>query len=75
MKQKRSLVKNILREARLSKYRLDEIKSLMKVGDISYSQAVEMSKAPLNLLNKGMGIVAKRYGKKHKMVSFSAYMR
>lgn len=62
-------------EARQAKNRLDEIKHLLKCGELSPTDAAEEAKLPLKQLNEGMRAVSQSYGFKHRNVTFAQYMR
>ena len=58
-----------------AKVRLDEIKSLYKTGGVSHDEAKKLSLKPLKTLNEEMAKVAKEFGRKHRVVQFTGFMR
>lgn len=58
-----------------AKARLDEIKSLLKTGELSFDDARELAKEPLQILNEEMEKIAKQFKRKHRKVVFTSYMR
>lgn len=58
-----------------AKARLDEIKSLYKMGRVSDDEAKELAFEPLSTLNEEMARIAKEFGKKHRIVQFTGFMR
>ncbi len=60
---------------RKAKARLDEIKSLYKTGRVSYDEAKELASGPLETLNEEMAKIAKEFGRKHRAVLFTGFMR
>ena len=60
---------------RKAKMRLDEIKSLYKLGKISHDDAKELAFEPLKTLNEEMTKLAKEFGRKHRIVEFTGFMR
>ena len=58
-----------------AKAMLDEIKSLYKTGILSYSIAKMLAFVPLEALNEEMDKIAKEFGRKHRIVSFTGFMR
>jgi len=55
--------------------KLEEIKILLKTGQIDYDQAEEMARASLLELNARMEVIAKKFNKKSRLVTFSGFMR
>ena len=68
-------MKNTLTKGYSAKLKLDEVKHLMKRGDITYDDAVAQAKPFLAILNAEMTRVSKEFGRKHYAVTFSKYMR
>ncbi len=62
-------------KAKLAKIRLDEIKRLMKRGDISYDLAKCQAKEPLKILNSYMTKRAVDFGVSPRLVHFTGFMR
>lgn len=58
-----------------AKARLDMIKSGLKLGQLSFDDAKEMAKEPLAILNEEMEKLAKQFGRKHRKVVFTSFMR
>lgn len=58
-----------------AKARLDMIKSGLKLGQLSFDDAKQMAKEPLQILNQEMEKIAKQFKRKHRAVVFTSYMR
>lgn len=65
----------ILTKGQEAKNRLDEIKYLLKVGEISYEEAILKAKSPLKQLNVEMERISDEHGFKHKTIGFIRFMR
>lgn len=68
-------MQNKITKGQMAKIKLDEIKILLKQGAIDYDKAKEMAIEPLKVLNEEMEKIAKKFGRKHKLVSFIGLMR
>ena len=55
--------------------RLSEIHYLLKVGEIDRDTAEDMAKEPLRVLNEQMEKISKEFGKRHRKVTFTSFMR
>lgn len=55
--------------------KLEEIKVLLKTDQLDYEQAEEMARPYLLELNARMEIIARKFNKKSKLVTFSTFMR
>jgi len=62
-------------KSHLAKIKLDEIKVLLKSGQITYSEAREMAVVPLKVLNEEMKKISAKYKRRHNEVSFAQFMR
>lgn len=58
-----------------AKQKLDEIKYLLKRGEITYDVAKEMAVEPLKEMNEKMEKIAKEFGRKAHKVTFAGFMR
>lgn len=58
-----------------AKARLDEIKSLYKLGKITYDHAKELAEEYLAILNEEMEKIAREFKRKHRKVEFVSFMR
>ncbi len=58
-----------------AKAKLDMIKNGYKIGQIGFDDAKQLAKEPLEILNQEMEKIAKKFGRKHKKVVFTSYMR
>jgi len=64
-----------IESARIAKLKLDEIKFLLKTGQITYDDAQKQSQKPLELLNEGMAVIARQHGFKGRKTNFTSFMR
>jgi len=55
--------------------RVREIQILYKRGEITEDQARELSEKPLADLNRNMSAISKKYGTRHKIITFAGAMR
>jgi hypothetical protein len=55
--------------------RLEEIKYLLKRGEMTYEQAKLFAEEPLKILNGEMARLAKEHGVPAKRVGFTSFMR
>ena len=55
--------------------RLNEIKILLKTGQIDYDEARIKAQPILDLMNKKGEVIAKKFGKKYSKISFTGFMR
>ena len=55
--------------------RLEEIKYLLKRGELTREEAVREAELPLKMLNKEMRRISRMYGFHHRKVTFTQYMR
>lgn len=60
---------------RKAKERLDEIKSLYKLGKITYDHAKDLAEEYLVVLNEEMEKIARDFKRKHRKVGFVSFMR
>ncbi len=58
-----------------AKARLDEIKSLYKLGKITHDHAKELADEYLGVLNEEMEKIAREFKRKHRKVGFVSFMR
>lgn len=59
----------------MAKDRLEEIKFLMKTGEISYEEAQKLAKEPLEAMNAGLERISKEFGERHRPITFLRFMR
>lgn len=58
-----------------AKLKLDEIKYLLKTGQIDYDEAKEKAKRPLEEMNEEIVRISKEHNMRPRKVSFAGYMR
>lgn len=58
-----------------AKNRLEEIKYLFKVKKITLEEAKALAETPLQIMNESMEKISKRFGQKHRRVTFQRFMR
>jgi hypothetical protein len=62
-------------DAKKAKSKLDEIKVLLKTGQISYDEAKKVARRHLQLLNEGMAVISREHGMREQKISFGSFMR
>ena len=55
--------------------RLNEIKILLKTGQISYEEAKMKAKPFISAMNEKIVRISKKFGKKPYLISFGGFMR
>jgi hypothetical protein len=65
----------ILTKGQEAKNELEQIKYLLKVGELSYEGAILKAKTPLKQLNEEMERISNEHGYKHKTIGFTRFMR
>ena len=58
-----------------AKIQLDAIKQEYNFCGLSYQNAKDMAKEHLRILNEEMEKISRKFGRKHKTVDFTSYMR
>ena len=54
---------------------MDEIKVLFLQGKISHDDAKEMAIKPLRIMNEEAKKIAKKFGRRHKIITFGTMIR
>lgn len=54
---------------------LEQIKALLKTGQVDYSEAKKMAKPHLEVMNEELEKIAKEFGGKTRKVTFTGFMR
>ena len=58
-----------------AKDKLEEIKYLLRVGEITYDEAKRLAIAPLRVLNGRMREISEEHGFKHRDITFQRFFR
>lgn len=64
-----------MREAKRGKERLDEIRFLLKTGQVDYDKARELAMEPLENLNQGLAVLAKEHGFRPQKARLASFLR